>query len=125
MCPYSIRFSAFTSIVYISATPKIMYVFSIFMAYFSLNIICHIFQIVIYPCYSTFILISSHQQIVTIIVIKTQVDIVLPEEMTVRESHDIGESLQKKIERMPEAERCFVHIDYECDHCPWKEHKIV
>ena len=49
----------------------------------------------------------------------------LPEEMTVRESHDIGESLQRKIERMPECERCFVHIDFEIEHCPTREHKIV
>jgi len=47
-----------------------------------------------------------------------QVDIVLDPEMTVRESHDIGESLQKKIEQLPQVNRCFVHIDYECDHKP-------
>lgn len=34
-----------------------------------------------------------------------QVDIVLPEEMSLREAHDIGEELQKKIERLPEVER--------------------
>jgi divalent metal cation (Fe/Co/Zn/Cd) transporter len=54
-----------------------------------------------------------------------EVDIVLPEEMSLRESHDIGESLQHKIERLPEVERAFVHLDYECEHHPWSEHKQV
>lgn len=37
-----------------------------------------------------------------------QVDIVLPEDMSLREAHDIGEDLQKKIERIPEVERVFL-----------------
>jgi cation diffusion facilitator family transporter len=47
-----------------------------------------------------------------------EVDIVLPEEMTLREAHDIGEALQWKIEALPEVERAFVHLDYEVDHKP-------
>lgn len=54
-----------------------------------------------------------------------EVDIVLPEEMSLRQSHDIGESLQLKIERLPEVERAFVHLDYECEHHPQSEHKQV
>ncbi|KAI0217953.1 Metal tolerance protein 10 [Lamellibrachia satsuma] len=54
-----------------------------------------------------------------------EVDIVLPESMSVREAHDIAESLQQKIERMPQVERSFVHVDYECDHAPHLEHKVV
>ena len=54
-----------------------------------------------------------------------EVDIVLPEEMSLRESHDIGETLQLKIERLPEVERAFVHLDYECEHHPNSEHKQV
>ena len=54
-----------------------------------------------------------------------EVDIVLPESMSVREAHDIAESLQRKIERMPQVERSFVHVDYECDHAPCLEHKMV
>ena len=54
-----------------------------------------------------------------------QVDIVLPETMTLRKSHDIGETLQLKIERLPEVERAFVHVDYETDHSPFHEHKRV
>lgn len=34
-----------------------------------------------------------------------EVDIVLPENMPLREAHDIGEELQKKIEHLPEVER--------------------
>ena len=34
-----------------------------------------------------------------------EVDIVLPEDMSLKEAHNIGEELQKKIERIPEVER--------------------
>eukprot|EP00002_Diphylleia_rotans_P014071 TRINITY_DN2737_c0_g1_i1.p1 TRINITY_DN2737_c0_g1~~TRINITY_DN2737_c0_g1_i1.p1 ORF type:complete len:496 (-),score=135.35 TRINITY_DN2737_c0_g1_i1:366-1853(-) len=45
-----------------------------------------------------------------------EVDIVLPAEMPLRETHDIGESLQMKLEKIPSVERAFVHIDYEWQH---------
>ncbi|XP_014790618.1 uncharacterized protein LOC106883972 isoform X2 [Octopus bimaculoides] len=54
-----------------------------------------------------------------------EVDIVLPEDMTLKEAHNIGESLQQKLERLPEVERAFVHLDYEVTHNPKTEHKIV
>ena len=44
-----------------------------------------------------------------------EVHIVLPGEMSMRESHDLSESLQQKIERLSDVERAFVHTDYECD----------
>ena len=47
-----------------------------------------------------------------------EVDVVLPESMTLREAHDIGESLQMKIEALELTERCFVHLDYEWNHAP-------
>jgi len=47
-----------------------------------------------------------------------EVDIVLDPEMTLREAHDIGESLQVKLEGLPSVERAFVHLDYETDHKP-------
>ncbi|KAI9183263.1 hypothetical protein H9P43_004180 [Blastocladiella emersonii ATCC 22665] len=50
-----------------------------------------------------------------------EVDIVLPPDMTLRESHDIGEALQMKLESLPNVERAFVHVDYEFDHSP--EHR--
>ena len=53
---------------------------------------------------------------------KMQVDIVLAEEMPLKEAHAIGESLQTKLEKLPEVERAFVHVDVEYEHKP--EHKI-
>ncbi|KAI8911893.1 cation efflux family-domain-containing protein [Gorgonomyces haynaldii] len=50
-----------------------------------------------------------------------EIDIVLPPDMTLQEAHDIGESLQMKVEDMPNVDRCFVHLDHESDHKP--EHK--
>ncbi|XP_011021606.1 PREDICTED: metal tolerance protein 11 [Populus euphratica] len=47
-----------------------------------------------------------------------EVDIVLPSSMPLREAHDIGESLQEKLELLPEIERAFVHLDYEYTHKP-------
>ena len=44
------------------------------------------------------------------------VDIALPDQMQLREAHDIGTDLQVKLESLPEIERAFVHIDYEHAH---------
>ncbi|XP_075635076.1 metal tolerance protein 4-like isoform X2 [Castanea sativa] len=52
-----------------------------------------------------------------------EVDIELPEELPLKEAHTIGETLQEKLERLPEVERAFVHLDYECDHKP--EHIVL
>ncbi|KAJ3196576.1 hypothetical protein HK101_008488 [Irineochytrium annulatum] len=50
-----------------------------------------------------------------------EVDIVLPPSTPLCEAHDVGESLQIKIEKLQEVERAFVHLDYETTHKP--EHK--
>eukprot|EP01032_Pedospumella_encystans_P012246 gene12246-14181_t len=42
-----------------------------------------------------------------------EMEIVLPGDMTVRESHDIALELQHKIEGLEEVERAFVHVDHE------------
>lgn len=42
-----------------------------------------------------------------------EVDIVLPKDMLLHNAHDIGESLQNKLETLPEIERAFVHLDYD------------
>ncbi|KAK4363959.1 hypothetical protein RND71_015317 [Anisodus tanguticus] len=52
-----------------------------------------------------------------------EVDIVLPEDMLLNQAHNIGETLQEKLEQHPEVERAFVHIDFEFTHRP--EHKIT
>ncbi|KER19658.1 hypothetical protein T265_11631 [Opisthorchis viverrini] len=54
-----------------------------------------------------------------------EVDIVLPMGMRLKEAHDIGETLQKKLERVEHVERAFVHLDYEFSHHPESEHKIA
>jgi len=45
--------------------------------------------------------------------------------MTLMEAHDIGESLQRRLEQLNEVERAFVHVDHEVDHHPESEHKVV
>ncbi|KAJ0962729.1 hypothetical protein J5N97_027851 [Dioscorea zingiberensis] len=50
-----------------------------------------------------------------------EVDIVLPGNMLLSQAHDVGESLQVKLEQLPEVERAFVHVDFEFTHRP--EHK--
>ncbi|KAI3716517.1 hypothetical protein L1987_67439 [Smallanthus sonchifolius] len=52
-----------------------------------------------------------------------EVDIELPEDLSLKEAHAIGETLQIKIEKLPEVERAFVHLDFECDHKP--EHLVL
>ena len=44
-----------------------------------------------------------------------EVEIILPETMTLKESHDIGSTLQDKLENVPEVELAFVHLDYSID----------
>ncbi|KAF9688634.1 hypothetical protein SADUNF_Sadunf01G0008700 [Salix dunnii] len=52
-----------------------------------------------------------------------EVDIELPEELPLKDAHTIGETLQNKIEKLPEVERAFVHLDFECEHKP--EHSVL
>jgi len=52
-----------------------------------------------------------------------EVDIVLPEDMPLNQAHNIGETLQEKLEQLPQVERAFVHIDFEFTHRP--EHKMM
>ena len=47
-----------------------------------------------------------------------EVDIVLPQDMVLKETHDIGETLKARLEQLREVERAFVHIDYENTHKP-------
>ena len=53
-----------------------------------------------------------------------EVDIQLPPDMALKEAHDIGESLQQKVESLDEVERAFVHLDFETFHSPSIEHKL-
>ncbi|CAG8505721.1 4378_t:CDS:2 [Cetraspora pellucida] len=47
-----------------------------------------------------------------------EVDIVMDRETPLWESHDIGENLQIKLEKLANVERAFVHVDYETSHKP-------
>lgn len=41
-----------------------------------------------------------------------ELEVILPEDMYVREAHDVALALQQAIERMDNVERAFVHVDY-------------
>ncbi|KAJ8904165.1 hypothetical protein NDN08_000692 [Rhodosorus marinus] len=52
-------------------------------------------------------------------------DIVLSSDMLLWEAHDIGESLQNRIEMFDGVDRAFVHLDTETEHSPDIEHKVI
>jgi len=54
-----------------------------------------------------------------------EVHVVMDDDISLRESHDVVESLQSKIEHLPYVERAFLHVDYEFTHHPHTEHKPV
>jgi divalent metal cation (Fe/Co/Zn/Cd) transporter len=54
-----------------------------------------------------------------------EVDIVLPAAMPLQEAHDIGEGLQKEIEKLPYVERAYVHLDTEYAHNERDEHTVL
>lgn len=45
-----------------------------------------------------------------------EIDIVLNKDVSLVEAHDVGECLQELVEKLPEVERAFVHIDYDYLH---------
>mmetsp|Transcript_12655 Transcript_12655/g.30884 ORF Transcript_12655/g.30884 Transcript_12655/m.30884 type:complete len:474 (-) Transcript_12655:333-1754(-) len=51
-----------------------------------------------------------------------ELEVVLPRNTLLFESHDLGMELQYEIESREEVERCFVHIDYESR--PYDEHVV-
>ena len=80
----------------------------------------------------TYITMNHHADVIAVDTVRAfhfgenylvEVDIVLPENMPLKQTHDIGESLQTKLERLDNVDRAFVHVDYEFDHLP--EHKQV
>ncbi|KAI0426264.1 cation efflux family-domain-containing protein [Xylaria sp. FL1042] len=52
-----------------------------------------------------------------------EVDIIMDEDTPLKISHDVSQSLQRKFEGLSNVERAFVHVDYDCDHDPYEEHK--
>ncbi|ESW21185.1 hypothetical protein PHAVU_005G049300 [Phaseolus vulgaris] len=80
----------------------------------------------------TYLIWNHHEQIKHIDTVRAytfgahyfvEVDIVLPEDMVLHQAHNIGETLQEKLEQLPDVERAFVHIDFEFTHRP--EHKTM
>lgn len=51
-----------------------------------------------------------------------EVDIFMDPSSSLAEAHDVAEELQVKLERLPDVERAYVHIDYETTHKP--EHGV-
>ncbi|PPJ55313.1 hypothetical protein CBER1_06406 [Cercospora berteroae] len=47
-----------------------------------------------------------------------EVDVVMDEHLSLKETHDVAEALQIKLESLPDVERAYVHVDYETDHSP-------
>jgi cation diffusion facilitator family transporter len=47
-----------------------------------------------------------------------EVDVVMDPDATLQETHDVAEELQMKLERLPDVERAYVHVDYETTHKP-------
>ncbi|KAI9668504.1 MAG: hypothetical protein M1829_005321 [Trizodia sp. TS-e1964] len=47
-----------------------------------------------------------------------EVDVVMNPNESLRATHDVAEELQFKIERLPNVERAYVHVDYETSHKP-------
>lgn len=50
--------------------------------------------------------------------LNVEVDVVLDESTSLRDSHDLGESLQYVLESVPYVDRAFVHLDYQARNLP-------
>lgn len=54
-----------------------------------------------------------------------EVDIVMDRNSTLRETHDVSQELQDKLELLPGVERCYIHCDFETDHKPEHRKKTI
>ncbi|PSN67886.1 hypothetical protein BS50DRAFT_572863 [Corynespora cassiicola Philippines] len=52
-----------------------------------------------------------------------EVDIVMDEDAPLKITHDVSQSLQRKLEGLSDVERAYVHVDYENEHDIKEEHK--
>ncbi|KAF2640483.1 cation diffusion facilitator 1 [Massarina eburnea CBS 473.64] len=52
-----------------------------------------------------------------------EVDIVMDEDLPLKVTHDVSQSLQRKLEGLADVERAYVHVDYENTHDIYEEHK--
>lgn len=47
----------------------------------------------------------------------------MDENQPLKITHDVSQTLQRKLEGLEDVERAFVHVDYEADHDVMEEHK--
>jgi hypothetical protein len=52
-----------------------------------------------------------------------EVDIVMNEDLPLKITHDVSQTLQRKLEGLADVERAYVHVDYENEHDIKEEHK--
>ncbi|KAF2443633.1 hypothetical protein P171DRAFT_41808 [Karstenula rhodostoma CBS 690.94] len=52
-----------------------------------------------------------------------EVDIVMDESLPLKVTHDVSQTLQRKLEGLADVERAYVHVDYEDEHDIYEEHK--
>ena len=52
-----------------------------------------------------------------------EVDVVMNAASSLRDTHDVAEELQSKLEDLPDIERAYVHVDYETTHKPEHAYK--
>ena len=52
-----------------------------------------------------------------------ELDIVMDEDAPLKVTHDVSQTLQRKVEGLEDVERAFVHVDYDQEHDPFEEHK--
>ena len=54
-----------------------------------------------------------------------EVELILPETMSLKDAHDIGQSLKTKLETLPEVEIAFVHLDYTVDALDYSDQSSI
>ena len=54
-----------------------------------------------------------------------EVDIIMSQAETLKVTHDVSQTLQRKLEGLSDVERAFVHVDYEDSHDITTEHKAL
>jgi divalent metal cation (Fe/Co/Zn/Cd) transporter len=54
-----------------------------------------------------------------------EIDIIMDESEPLKVTHDVGQTLQRKLEGLADVERAFVHVDYEGMHDVHEEHKAL
>lgn len=52
-----------------------------------------------------------------------EIDVIMDQDTPLKVSHDVSQSLQRKLEGLADVERAFVHVDYEDEHDVYEEHK--